>query len=137
MFKKFKIEELVFVGLASSSLIFETSSDVPALFTCSLMSFYYLVFGWYIFSDINERKPFRSVIFGILYSVIWLLILVCALRMFGDLTWFFYFIKAILILSIAMYMYFTRRSSSKLFIKMNYLRLVFAITISLLVMVIR
>ncbi|MCX2576356.1 hypothetical protein [Pedobacter sandarakinus] len=123
LLKGFKPEELIFGGIAISSIILETRSVVPAMISCGLLSFYYLIFCWYLFSLKDEKRIFRSRSFGILYALIWLIIGACAVKMFGELNWFFYFIEVLLLLSISLYLFLNRKKNSDVFNSTNYWRI--------------
>lgn len=107
--KRFKAEELIFGGIAILSIILETQSVVPALVSCYLLGFYYLVFCWYLFVLENEKKIFRSIFFGVLYALAWGIIGSCSVKMFGEQDWFFYMIEALMLLAVSLYLFLWRK----------------------------
>jgi hypothetical protein len=135
LLKGFRAEELIFGGIAVSAVILETQSIVPALVSCWLLSFYYLIFCWYLFSVPNERKIVRSMLFGVLYSLIWLIIGACAVEMFGEFDWYFFFIEAILLIFISLYLFFSRKNNSDIFTSTNYWRISIIIFINIFILV--
>ncbi|ARS42195.1 hypothetical protein CA265_22065 [Sphingobacteriaceae bacterium GW460-11-11-14-LB5] len=135
LLKGFKPEELIFGGIAISSIILETGSVVPALVSCCLLSFYYLAFCWYLFAVKNEKRIFRSISFGILYALIWLIIGACTVKMFGELGWFFYLIEALLILSVSLYIFLNRKNNSDVFNSTNYWRISVIIILNIFILI--
>ncbi|QIL37839.1 hypothetical protein G7074_00155 [Pedobacter sp. HDW13] len=133
--KVFKPEELIFGGIAISSLIVETKSVVPALVSCYLLAFYYFVFCWYLFAVKNEKRIFRSISFGILHALIWFIIGSCSIKMFGELDWFFYLIEAILLLTMGLYLFLSRKKNSNVFTSANCCRISIIICINIFILI--
>jgi len=67
--RRFKSEELFFGLSAIGTIIVDYGSVVPALFVTGLLAFYYLFFGWYLFSIPKERHILFSIISGVVYSI--------------------------------------------------------------------
>ena len=133
--KQFKPEEITFVGIAISSIVLETEYVVPALASCCLLSFYYIVFGWYLFSVKDERKIFRSICFGVLYALIWLIVGACSAKMFGEFSWVFYLFELLLILTIGLYLFLFRNNSSSIFNLTNYWRLAIIVALNIFILI--
>ncbi|KIA88628.1 hypothetical protein OC25_26050 [Pedobacter kyungheensis] len=133
--KGFKPEELIFGGIAISAVILETKSVVPALVSCYLLAFYYLLFCWYLFAVKNEKRIFRSISFGILYSIIWSIIGSCSVKMFGKEAWFFYSIEALLLLAIGLYLFLSRKKNSDVFTSSNYCRISVVVLVNIFILI--
>lgn len=132
--RHFKLEEIIFVAIAISSIVLETESVVPALASCCLLSFYYVVFCWYLFSVKNEKKILRSILFGILYALIWLTIGICTVKMFGEFGWIFYLFELLLILIIGSHLFLFRNNDNRVFNVTNYWRLTIIITLNMFIL---
>lgn len=131
--KDFKPEELVFAAIAVSSVVLETSSVVPALVSCCLLSFYYLVFGWYMLSVKAEKKLFRAVLFGVFYAVLWLSTAACAVKMFGEFGGFLFAIEGVILFFMGLYLFLTRHKNSRIFSLTNYCRIAVVVILNVFI----
>jgi len=133
--KGFKPEELIFGGIAISSIIFQTKSVVPALVSCYLLAFYYFIFCWYLFAVNNEKRIFRSISFGVSYALIWFIIGSCSVKMFGEQDWFFYLIEALLLLTMGLYLFLNRKKNSDVFTSANYWRISIVVFMNVFILI--
>ncbi len=93
--KRFRSEELFFGLSTVFTIIIDYGSPMPAIFVICLLAFYYLFFGWFMFTVPNEKHVLFSVISGIVYSVC--LLSMAILIAGGFYESFFYSLQAILI----------------------------------------
>lgn len=94
--RRFRSEELFFGLSAILTIIINYDSDVPAIFVICLLAFYYLFFGWFMFSVPNEKHLLFSIISEIVYSAC--LLSMAILIAGGFYEFFFYALQVILII---------------------------------------
>jgi hypothetical protein len=101
--KRFRPEEIFFGLTTIFTVIVEYSSVVPSLFMLCLLAFYYMFFGWFMFSTKNEKHALFSIISGVLYSICLLSIAVILLRSGYEV--FFYVLQFIVLMSILLFLF--------------------------------
>lgn len=126
IFKKFKAEELIFLSIVFSTLFVKNESYVPILISSWLMAIYYLIFGWYMIPVGQERYLFFSIFSGIIYSVCFISIGICATKNWdGHL---FYSLQLIVLTPMSLFLYF--KSNWYTYKVLHYLRILFIILIN-------
>lgn len=100
---RFRPEELFFCLSAIGTILMEFGSVVPALSTLLLLAFYYLFFGWYLFSVKGENHLGFSIFSGIMYAVA--LVSICMIMLGNFYVIFFYLIQAIIVAVIFFVLY--------------------------------
>ena len=95
---RFRSEELFFGISAISSVIIDYGSILPSLFVCGLLAFYYLFFGWYMFSTKMEKHVFFSIFAGIIYSICLLSIMALIAGVIYQV--FFYILQLLILVSL-------------------------------------
>ncbi|TDQ09203.1 hypothetical protein ATK78_1357 [Pedobacter metabolipauper] len=129
---RFRPEELFFGLSAISSVIIDYGSVAPPVVVICLLAFYYLFFGWFMFSTSNENHIGFSIISGAVYFVCLLSMTVIIAG--GDSSNGFFYALPIALL-IFLYWYLILRDGWRIYRSNHYVRILIILFLNLYVFV--
>jgi len=131
--RRFRTEELFFGVSAISTVLINYNSVVPALAVLCLLAFYYLFFGWYLFSTLNGKYLLFSIAAGMIYSIC---LLIMAVVIVGQDSYngFFYVIQLICLIGLGCYLF---KKDWGMYRSNHYIRIAIIVLLNLFVLLFR
>lgn len=103
---KFRTEEKLFGMLAVYTILTRYQFAGYSIFTSLILSFYYIVFGWYLLNTKNEKHIWFSLFSGLVYAVCFVVLAIYSGKLLKDPI--FYFISLIVLFPLTIFLFFKK-----------------------------